>query len=80
MYTPADLNFKLCNYPDGRVIELYVIDVAHEDDELGGHNVTGLPARYDAEEMENTWLVYDDSLTDQQVIDELVASGFTHLP
>jgi hypothetical protein len=77
IFQPSDLLFDVATYEDGRVIVLDTI-LGINSDQLGGHNVSGLPSRYGPEEMECTWSVDDDHLSDQAVIDEMIAHGFKH--
>lgn len=77
IFHPADLLFDVATYDDGRVIVLDTI-LGINSDQLGGHNVSGLPSRYGPEELECTWSVDDDRLSDQAVIAEMIAHGFKH--
>jgi hypothetical protein len=78
IYTPDELLFDIGTDPDlGTYVYIVPIDPDSEDaDNLGHHNVTGLPDYFDVEEMECTWSSPDK--TEEELKTDLIAAGFTY--
>lgn len=78
IHYPQQLCFDLkmsSDYPN--TVEIYLSSLIDEGyDNLGGHNVNGLPYNLSSEDMENTWSIEDKTLA--QVKKDMIDCGFTY--
>lgn len=78
-FTPKDLVFDIDpKCPDGAYV---FFDIKYGEggyDDLGSHNIINLPDCMDSVEVTECTFLYDESISEKQVIADLVALGATY--
>ena len=76
MFEPKDLVFDIWVEEEDMILIYAHSKINPDADNLGGHNVTGLPYELDAEDMECCWSV--EGVRREQAIEDMKALGATH--